>query len=269
MTGRAAVPGVLVLAGLDPSGGAGLLADAEAIRAMGARPLCVPTALTVQTTRRARSFQPIEPAFLLEAARALLAEEDLRAIKLGMLATPRLALAIHELLSEVHDSQPDLAVVLDPVLTASSGAELFRGTPDEARAAYVSLLPHCILTPNALEARVLLELAAPIEDEAGLTRAALLFTGRGARAALVKGGHTQGEDCIDVLAIGRQTTALQSRRLPKTARGTGCRLASALSARLALGDELASAARAAKTFVTEYLRSTEAPPVAARLTTEE
>src|SRR5471032_31113 len=94
---RPSVPSVLILAGLDPSGGAGLLADAEAVRACGARPLCVATALTVQTTRRARRFEPVPAALVREQSLALLEEEDVRAIKLGMLATPELAACAREL----------------------------------------------------------------------------------------------------------------------------------------------------------------------------
>jgi hydroxymethylpyrimidine/phosphomethylpyrimidine kinase len=250
---------VLVLAGLDPSGGAGVFADAEAVRAMGARPLCVPTALTVQTTRTARKLYPVGPSFLLEAARALLEEEDVRAIKLGMLGTPQMALAVLDLLVEVHARVPGLPVVLDPVLAASSGAPLFKGSPDEARAAVSRLLSHVVITPNALEAQVLLDLDGPVQDLPGLTRAALLLTGRGARAALVKGGHAQGAECVDVLAVGATTTLLGSPRLERGARGTGCRLASALAARLALGDELVEAARAAKGFVTGYLTTPLVP----------
>lgn len=255
MTTLSRAPCVLVLAGLDPSGGAGLLADAGAIRAMGARPLCVPTALTVQTTLRAHKIYPIGPTFILEAARALLAEEDVRAIKLGMLGTPQVALAMQDLLVEVHARRPELPVVLDPVLWASSGVLLFKGTPAQARLAYARLLSHVLITPNAVEAQALLDLVTPAADVRELTRAARLFTERGARAALVKGGHAAGAECVDVLAIGTETTPLVSPRLDKRARGTGCRLASALAARLALGDEVVAAARAAKAFVTEYLRS--------------
>lgn len=255
MSTLSSAPCVLVLAGLDPSGGAGVLADAEAIRAMGARPLCVPTALTVQTTLRAHKIYPIGPTFILEAARALLAEEDVRAIKLGMLGTPQVAHAVFDLLVEVHEKRPELAVVLDPVLWASSGVLLFKGTPAEARLACTRLLPHVLITPNAIEAQALLELVTPAKDVRELTRAARLFTERGARAALVKGGHAEGDECVDVLAIGTRTTQLPSPRQDKSARGTGCRLASALAARLALGDEVVVAATAAKGFVTEYLRS--------------
>src|SRR5438132_12670842 len=96
---RSDLPCVLVLAGLDPSGGAGLLADAEAIRAAGARPLCVATALTAQTTRRMHGFQPLAPALALQTAHALLEEEPVRAIQVGMLGTAALGRAVADLLA--------------------------------------------------------------------------------------------------------------------------------------------------------------------------
>ena len=118
-------PAVLVLAGLDPSGGAGLLADAETLRAMGARPLCVATALTVQTTRAARRFQPVDPSLIADAIRALLEEEDVRAIKVGMVGDAANARAIRALLPA------GIPAVVDPVLAASSGVPLFSGPPRE------------------------------------------------------------------------------------------------------------------------------------------
>ena len=243
---------MLVLAGLDPSGGAGLLADAEAIRATGARPLCVPTALTVQTTRRARAFQPCAPTFLLETARALLEEEDVRAIKLGMLATPQLARAIGDLLATL----PHLPLVLDPLVAASSGALLYKGTPGDARAAIASLWAGAVVTPNLGEAQLLLGLSEPPDGAAAQEAAALALVAAGARAAIIKGGHGAGPESIDVLAErGRPGRPLQlsGPRQPGTARGTGCRFASALAAGLALGRPLEAAAREAKRLVAAYL----------------
>jgi len=135
---------VLILAGLDPSGGAGLLADAEAVRAAGARPLCVATALTAQTTRHMHGFQPLAPALAVQTAEALIEEEPVRAIKVGMVGTSAMARAIAGLLG--HAALP---AVVDPVLAASSGAALFQGGPAAAREAYGALWPHAVITPNA------------------------------------------------------------------------------------------------------------------------
>jgi hydroxymethylpyrimidine/phosphomethylpyrimidine kinase len=246
------VPCVLVLAGLDPSGGAGLLADAEAIRAAGARPLCVATALTLQTTAHAFSFQPVDPAFVVDCARALLAEEPVRALKLGMLGTAAMARAVAALLAEAK-----LPAVIDPVLAASSGAPLFRGTAADARASYAALWPGAVITPNAPEARVLLDRAQPIDGPAAQEEAARAFVDAGARAALVKGGHVPAAvESVDVLAEqGGGVSHFRGPRLRGGARGTGCRLASALAAGLAVGLPLEAAAREAKKYVFGYLRA--------------
>jgi hydroxymethylpyrimidine/phosphomethylpyrimidine kinase len=243
-------PCVLVLAGLDPSGGAGLLADAEAIRAAGARPLCVATALTAQTTRRMHGFQPLAPALALQTAQALLEEEPVRAIKVGMVGTTAMARAIAELLDRA-----GLPTVVDPVLASSTGVALFQGGPAAARQAYAALWTHAVITPNAPEACVLLDLKDEPRDPAALERAARELVQRGAKAALVKGGHAEGADSIDVLCSADGCERLAAPRMAGTARGTGCRLASALAAGLALGKPLPDAARTAKRLVIDYLRA--------------
>jgi hydroxymethylpyrimidine/phosphomethylpyrimidine kinase len=245
---------VLVLAGLDPSGGAGLLADAEAVRAAGARPLCVATALTVQTTRRARSFQPCAPTLVQESARALLEEEDVRAVKLGMLAEPRVARAIADLL----DGFPTLPLLVDPVLAASSGALLFKGSPEAAREAVASLWGRALLTPNGPEAGLLLGWPKPPVDAEGQERAARALLQAGAGAVLVKGGHVEGPESVDLLATRApggqlQLERLTDPRLQARARGTGCRLASATAAGLARGLPLLASVRQAKELVRQYI----------------
>jgi hydroxymethylpyrimidine/phosphomethylpyrimidine kinase len=225
---------VLILAGLDPSGGAGLLADAEAVRAMGARPLCVATALTVQTTRAARRYESVSPSLIEESVRALLEEEDVRAIKIGMVGNAANASAIRKLLPG------GLPIVVDPVLRASSGASLFDGPPD----ALLQLARGAILTPNIPEAELLL--GGPGDAE--------LLLARGPCAVLLKGGHAEG-DPVDVLATPQGTTRFQAPRIPRTRRGTGCRLASALSALLARGIPLQEAVPPARNHVRQYLQA--------------
>ncbi|HMC33273.1 MAG TPA: hydroxymethylpyrimidine/phosphomethylpyrimidine kinase [Myxococcales bacterium] len=226
-------PAVLVLAGLDPSGGAGLLADAETLRAMGARPLCVATALTVQTTRAARRFQPVDPSLIADAIRALLEEEDVRAIKVGMVGDAANARAIRALLPA------GIPAVVDPVLAASSGVPLFSGPPREL----LELARGAILTPNVAEAEALL---------GGSADAGKLLE-RGPLAVLLKGGHLAGEP-VDVLATASGIEQFAAPRIPAEARGTGCRLASAIAAGLARGDPLRDAVIAARWHVREYLQ---------------
>jgi hydroxymethylpyrimidine/phosphomethylpyrimidine kinase len=235
------IPTVLVLAGLDPSGGAGILADAEAIRAAGARPLCIATALTVQTSRRARRFEPVAAVLIEEQARALLEEEAIGALKLGMLATAEVAAAALRIARDAR-----VPLVLDPVLRASSGAPLFAG---DARAAYRELLRlGPVVTPNLAEARELLGLADEPRDPAAMRAAGEQLVQLGAAAALIKGGHLAG-DAVDVLVAGGTALELRATRLPGSLRGTGCRLASALAANLARGATVVEAARAAKEYV--------------------
>ena len=251
MADRSGTPCVLVLAGLDPSGGAGLLADAEAVRAAGARPLCIATALTAQTTRRMHGFQPLAPALAMQTAQALLEEEPVRAIKVGMVGTSAMARAIAELLAAA-----GLPAVVDPVLSASSGAALFQGGAEAARSAYAALWAHAVLTPNLPETRILLDLAEDPADADAMERAARELVRRGAKAALVKGGHARGAEAMDVLCTSEACERLTGPRLAGPgARGTGCRLASALAAGLALGKPLLPAARAAKELVAAYLRN--------------
>ncbi len=225
-------PSVLVLAGLDPSGGAGLLADAATVRAMGGRPLCVATALTVQTTRAARRYESVSSALIADSVRALLDEEDVRAIKIGMVGSAANARAIRALL-------PDgVPVVVDPVLRASSGASLFDGTPEDL----LDLARGAILTPNLPEAEALLGGAADAQ--------ALLA--KGPLAVLLKGGHAAG-DPVDILATPEGVTRLGASRIAGTRRGTGCRLASALATALAKGTPLRAAVAEARAYVRRYL----------------
>jgi hydroxymethylpyrimidine/phosphomethylpyrimidine kinase len=248
MSLAADLPCVLVFAGMDPSGGAGLLADAEAIRAAGARPLCIPTALTAQTARRMHGFQPLSPQLALQTAHALLEEEPVRAVKVGMLGTPTMASAIAELLGRI-----DVPAVVDPVLSASSGGALFQGGADAARRAYAELWPSSLITPNAPEAQALLGLPGPPLDAEALEIAAKELVARGARSALVKGGHAHGAEAVDVLCDARGTRRFSAPRLPGTARGTGCRLASSIAAGLALGLHVDDAIRQAKEAVRALL----------------
>ncbi len=226
-------PAVLVLAGLDPSGGAGLLADAEAVRALGGRPLCVATVLTVQTTRAARSFKVVDAALIAESMRALLEEEDVRAIKIGMVGDASNARAIRALLPQ------GVPTVVDPVLAASSGTPLFSGSPREL----LELARGAVLTPNLAEAEALLE--GPAD--------ARTLLARGPAAVLLKGGHLPGPP-TDILALPGNTESFSAGRIRVKARGTGCRLASAIATGLARGTPLREAVIDARRYVREYLQ---------------
>jgi hydroxymethylpyrimidine/phosphomethylpyrimidine kinase len=245
---RASVrPRVLVVAGLDPTGGAGLVADLEALDAAGARGWVVAAALTAQGPRGARGFQPVSEALLLAQLDALLeGEERPGAVKTGMLGSATL---VRTLASRLAASPlRRVPLVVDPVLAASSGASLLDPeglSPGEA------LLP--VLTRAWLATPNLPELAALTGDDVSTDDAAVRAARRlPSRAVLVKGGHREGAP-VDLLVQGRKVTRLRGRRRAGSARGTGCRLASAIAARLAAGAPLESAVRRAKAYVERYL----------------
>ena len=239
-------PRVLVCAGLDPSGGAGLVADLEALAAAGARGWAVATALTAQGARGARGAFPVPPETLLAQVDALLegARELPRAVKTGMLGSAENAEALAERLC----ARPlgKVPLVVDPVLSASSGLALLDA--GNAREALDALLARAALaTPNWPELEALAGRALGSEEEA--VRAARELP---ARAVLVKGGHREGAP-VDLLVRGRTVVRIGGRRRPGTARGTGCRLASAAAGFLARGFPLEEAVRRAKRLVERYL----------------
>lgn len=241
-------PRVLVLAGLDPSGGAGLLADAEAIRAGGGRPLGCATAITVQTTRAVRRFEALAASLVIEQATALLEEDGpIAAVKLGMLGSPEIAAAVAQILGR-DGRLVGVPWVIDPVLKASSGATL-----GAAVRAYDALfaIGGAIVTPNVPEAAALAERPVP-EDEAALVACARALLDRGPAAVIAKGGHLPGEPA-DLVVTPGGVTRLPGMRRPGTRRGTGCRFASALATALARGGSLDEAARVAKAHVAAYL----------------
>jgi hydroxymethylpyrimidine/phosphomethylpyrimidine kinase len=239
-------PRVMVCAGLDPSGGAGLVADLEALAAAGARGWAVATALTAQGARGARDSFPVPPRTLLAQVDALLegAREPPRAVKTGMLGSGENAAALAGRLSARPLARVPL--IVDPVLFASSGLALLAA--GDAREALDALLARAALaTPNWPELEALAGRALGSEEEA--VRAARELP---SRAVLVKGGHREGEP-VDLLVRGRAVVRIRGRRRPGTARGTGCRLASAAAGFLARGFPLEESVRRAKRLVERYL----------------
>jgi hydroxymethylpyrimidine/phosphomethylpyrimidine kinase len=244
---RGPAPRVLVAAGLDPSGGAGLVADLEALAAVGARGWAVATALTAQGPKGARGYEPVGDGMLLAQVEALLAgRERPRALKTGMLGAGRIAEAL-----AARFSGRDLArapLVVDPVLAASSGASLFDDEGRGAAEALSTLLARArLVTPNLPELHALTGLDVS-SDAAAIVAARTLPC----RAVLVKGGHRAGEP-VDLLVEGRRVTRIPGRRRRGSARGTGCRLASAIAGLLARGATLDEAVRGAKRVVERYL----------------
>jgi len=242
MTAPARLPCVLAIGGLDPGGGAGLLADARAILAAGAFPCAVAAVLTVQSTSGLVATQDVAPARLASQARAVLAHQRVRAIKTGALGS----LANLRAVAAIADAHPDIPLVVDPVLLPSRGKGRLLAS-SATNALIRSLLPRATLvTANVPEAEALLRVRITSLSEAH--DAALALVRLGARAALVKGGHMSGRDAVDVLAVaGEGVTELRARRLKLAAlHGGGCTLASLVAGRLATGASVGEAVRWAK-----------------------
>jgi len=239
------MPTLLVISGLDPTGGAGLLADARVAAEHQVRAVGVITASTVQDTSGVRSVLPLPAEHVGEALAALLGDVEVDAVKIGMLGDVRIAEVIARALAAT--SAP---VVWDPVFQASRGAALLEGDIEAAAAA---LLPEArLVTPNLEEAgRLTGRTLASLED---MRAAAEALVGRGAAAALIKGGHLPGDRSPDVLLDGKTATVLDASRVATgPVHGTGCVLSSAIAARLAHGDTLVEAARAAKHYLWQKL----------------
>jgi hydroxymethylpyrimidine/phosphomethylpyrimidine kinase len=239
-----ALPVVLVFAGHDPSGGAGLQADIEAIASQGAHAATVVTALTVQDTRTVAGYTSIEPAHLTAQARAILEDMPVAAFKLGMLGSIDNAEAVHGLLSDY----PEIPVVVDPVLASGGGKDL--GGHELIEVYRQLLFPiTTILTPNGPEARAL----APGADTLDACAFALLE--HGIDYVLLTGGHEPTPAVIDRLyGDQRLLETFRRERLPHSYHGSGCTLAAGIAALLARGRAPLAAIREAQDFTWHALR---------------
>ena len=232
----------LTIAGSDSGGGAGIQADLKTFAAHGVFGLSAITAVTAQNTRGVIASAPVPPGMTAAQIDAVAADFSVDATKIGMLATSAIA-------EEVAGAVARLGlknVVLDPVLAATSGAPLL----DAGGLAVLRsrLLPLAlVITPNTLEAETLTGIT--IRTLADARRAAEQLTTLGARAVIIKGGHLTGPP-TDLVYEGGAFTELAGERLDaRQTHGTGCTFSSAIAARLALGDALVPAARAAKAYV--------------------
>ncbi|HFC97129.1 MAG TPA: bifunctional hydroxymethylpyrimidine kinase/phosphomethylpyrimidine kinase [Thermosulfurimonas dismutans] len=232
---------VLVVAGIDPSGAAGLAMDLRVLSTLGVYATGVPTALTVQTPEKALSWQGVSGEYLRQALSAVLSGLSVKVIKIGMLGTVENVLVLSRILSEFSGT-----VILDPVLSASSGLPL--AERDLVPAIKKELLPRVTLfTPNLPEAEAFL--GRPIrrgeEPEAVRDLQAL-----GPQAVLLKGGHAEGPRIRDFFGEGEKLRTFERDRIPVGFRGTGCFLASAVAGFLCQGLSLVEAVSRAEEFLT-------------------
>jgi len=239
---------VLIIAGSDSGGGAGIQADIKAVTALGGFAATAITAITAQNTLGVHGVWPVPLEAIEAQARAVLDDIGADAIKTGMLGDA----ATVRLVARLLDDAAGVPAVIDPVMVAKGGASLLAA---EAVAAVLGeLVPRAaLLTPNAPEAEALTGLAVATTDD--LRRAGERLLTRGARAVLMKGGHVPGESVIDVLMTPAGETTFEGPRLDtRHTHGTGCTLASACAVGLAQGLTLEAAVARAWGYVAEAIR---------------
>lgn len=234
---------VLAIGGLDPSGGAGILADASAIRSLGLHCATVCTVRTVQDGVSFSSAVAQDVPLIVTEIESIYEYQKVRAVKIGALGNCGIVMAIGRLMS---DSR--LPIVVDPVMRSTSGGELL--DDDGVSAMRDQLIPMATLvTPNLAEASVLCGI--PVGNVEEMTRAARIVLGLGARAVLIKGGHLDGSRVADVFASSESDTVIfkDDRLDVGEVRGTGCALASLIAAKLGCGVKIREAVEEARAIL--------------------
>lgn len=243
----------LTIAGSDSGGGAGIQADLKTFSALGVYGASVITAVTAQNTQAVTAVQDIDPDMITAQIRAVLDDLDVSAIKIGMLSSVRTIDAVASALSDV-----TCPIVLDPVMVAKSGDALLA---DDAVSALRSwLLPRAsVLTPNLPEAARLLEQTTePARNVQEMVEQGEALLALGPTAVLMKGGHADGAQCVDVLLSGGISKRLRARRLlTQNTHGTGCTLSSAITANLALGHTLHDAVVASHAYLQSAIKAAD------------
>ncbi len=232
----------LTIAGSDSGGGAGIQADLRTFHALGVYGASAITAVTAQNTLGVRAIQALDGSIVAAQIDAVAEDFTISATKIGMLANAEIVRTVTAALDR-HRLQP---VVLDPVMVAKGGDTLL--APDAIAALRDELIARAtIVTPNIPEAEALT--GRRITSVAGMREAASDLLRAGARAVVIKGGHLNGP-AVDLFVDARSSEEMTAPRLDtKHTHGTGCTFASAIAARLAHGDDLLSAVRAAKAYV--------------------
>jgi hydroxymethylpyrimidine/phosphomethylpyrimidine kinase len=243
-------PRILVVAGSDSGGGAGIQADIKTITMLGGFAMTAVTALTAQNTLGVDDVLPIDPRFVALQMKSVLTDIGADAIKTGMLGSARVVEAVAGVCETTAFGVP---LVVDPVMVAKGGARLLdKGAHD---ALVLRLLPLAsLLTPNVPEAEVLTGMT--IKTTRDLERAADALLALGPSAVLMKGGHLEGDTVVDLLrtADGAQHVFEGPRIISRSTHGTGCALASGIAAGIAEGLTLQGAVARARDYVVKAIR---------------
>ena len=237
---------ILIIAGSDSSGGAGIQADIKTIAMLGGHPMTAITAITAQNTVAVSAVHPVPTEMILAQIDAVIGDIGVDAIKIGMIGGAFAAEQIATRLQRLKAEQPGIPIVFDPVMVATSGATL---ADEPTIAAFGRLMDVAtISTPNLPELKQLTSEEDPVA-------AALHLVGAHGCAVLIKGGHDEGEALADALIEEDNMTSWQGQRIDTTStHGTGCTLASAIAFFLAEGSTLADAVSRAREFVRVALR---------------
>ena len=245
-------PIALTIAGSDSSGGAGIQADLKTFAALGVYGASVITALTAQNTQGVTGIHQVPSDFVTAQLDAVFSDLAVSAVKIGMVADLGVIGAIAAGLAKWQPKR----VVFDPVMVATSGDRLLKA--DAVEALRTKLIPLAsLITPNLPEA------AALLDEGVATTESTIADQGKrllalGSRAVLIKGGHGQGAESIDYLVMSGGTIALAAPRIAtRNTHGTGCSLSSAVAAGLAKGEDMESAVRNAKTWISAAIAAAD------------
>ncbi|MBA3730194.1 MAG: bifunctional hydroxymethylpyrimidine kinase/phosphomethylpyrimidine kinase [Sphingomonas sp.] len=240
---------ILIIAGSDSGGGAGIQADIKTVTVLGGHAMTAVTAITAQNTLGVSAVHPVPAEMILAQIDAVVSDIGVDAVKIGMIGSAFAAEQVARRLEQLRQEMPELPIVFDPVMVATSGAEL---ADDATIAAYGKLMDVAtISTPN------LPELARLTSEEDPVAAALHLVSEHGC-AVLIKGGHEEGDALADALIETDNMTSWQGQRIDTiSTHGTGCTLASAIALFLAQGESLSGAIGRAREFVRVALR--EAP----------
>jgi hydroxymethylpyrimidine/phosphomethylpyrimidine kinase len=245
-------PVALTIAGSDSSGGAGIQADLKTFAALGVYGASVITALTAQNTSGVTGIHLVPADFVTAQIDAVFSDLDVKAVKIGMVARFATVDAIVAGLTRWSPKH----IVLDPVMVATSGDRLL--ATDAVETLRTKLLPRAsLITPNLPEAAALLDEPVAVSEAAIESQGERLLA-LGCPAVLIKGGHGQGTESIDYLVSGNGIIALAAPRIPtKNTHGTGCSLSSAIAAGLAKGEDIETAVRNAKLWVSSAIAAAD------------
>ena len=232
---------ILIIAGSDSGGGAGIQADIKTAAILGAHPMTAVTAVTAQNTLGVDAVHPIPAEMILAQIDAVVSDIGVDAVKVGMIGSAFAAKQVAVRLQEIKALQPDLPIVFDPVMVSTSGSPL---ADDATVAAFGRLMDVAtVATPNLPELKRLTSEEDPVAS-------ALHLVGQHGCAVLIKGGHDEGDALADALIEEDNMTSWQGQRIETTStHGTGCTLASAIAVFLAQGSSLSDAVSRAREFV--------------------